>query len=108
MRYIVLAAFVLSSVALASPAQEPQKPAAKDDGWIDLMKPDVWKKVDEKWIVTDAVKLAPDAKGKADVRLKAEKKEGGTIWVNGETGRVGNLITKEQFGDCEIHVEFLI
>src|SRR5215218_2735109 len=108
MRYIVLAAFVLSSVALASPAQEPQKPAAKDDGWIDLMKPDVWKKVDDKWIFTDEVKLGPDAKGKPDARLKADKKDGGKVWVNGETGRLPNLITKDAFGDCEVHVEFLI
>jgi hypothetical protein len=110
MRVFVAAAFVLSAVALASPAEEPKKPAPKadKDGWTDLMTPDVWKKVDDRWIVTDEVKLAPDPKGKADVRLKAEKKEGGKIWVNGETGRLPNLITKEAFGDCEIHVEFLI
>src|SRR6185369_7235185 len=72
------------------------------------MKPDVWKKVDDKWVFTDEVKLTADPKGKADTRLKAEKKEGGKIWVNGETGRLPNLITKEAFGDCEIHVEFLI
>ena len=110
MRFAVVAACVLSAFAIASPADEPKKPVAKADteGWIDLMKPDAWKKVDDKWIVTDEVKLAPDAKGKADVRLKADKKDGGTIWVNGETGRLPNLITKEAFGDCEIHVEFLI
>lgn len=94
--------------SLAALAEDPKKPDPKADGWIDLMKPEVWKKVDAKWIVTDEVKLAPDAKGKADVRLKAEKKEGGTVWVNGETGRLPNLITKEAFGDCEVHVEFLI
>ncbi len=50
------------------------------------------------------VKLDPEK----NTRLKAEKKEGGTTWLNGETGRVPNLITKEAFGDCEIHVEFMI
>jgi hypothetical protein len=109
MRFAFSTTFVFAALAVASPADEPKKPAAPPaDGWIDLMKPDVWKKVDDRWIVTDAVKLAPDAKGKADVRLKAEKKAGGAIWVNGETGRISNLITKEQFGDCEIHVEFVI
>lgn len=110
MRLVLLAGLVLSAAALAAPAQEPKKtgPKPDKDGWIDLMRPDVWKKVDDKWIVTDEVKLAPDPKGKADVRLKAEKKEGGKVWVNGETGRLPNLITKEAFGDCEIHVEFLI
>ncbi len=97
-----LAALFGTIVALA---EEPKKAA---DGWIDLMKPDVWKKVDDRWIVTDDVKLAPDAKGKMDVRLKAEKKDGGKVWVNGETGRLPNLVTKEAFGDCEVHVEFLL
>jgi hypothetical protein len=103
-----LAAFVVSSLALASPAEEPKRADAKADGWIDLMKPDVWKKVDDRWVFTDAVRLAPDPKGKADARLKAEKKEGGKVWVNGETGRLPNLVTKEAFGDCEVHAEFLI
>jgi hypothetical protein len=102
----IAAAFVVLSVALATPADEPKK--ANQADWTDLMKPDVWKKVDAGWIFTDAVKLGPDAKGKADLRLKAEKKDGGKIWVNGETGRLPNLITKEAFGDCEVHVEFLI
>src|SRR4051812_45954318 len=99
MRFPLAAAFVLSALVLVSPADEPKKVEAKadKDGWIDLMRPDVWKKVDERWIFTDEVKLAPDPKGKADVRLKAEKKEGGKIWVNGETGRLPNLITKEAF-----------
>ena len=99
-------ALVVLSVALVAPADEPKK--ANQADWTDLMKSDVWKKVDVGWIFTDEVKLGPDAKGKADVRLKADKKDGGKIWVNGETGRLPNLITKEAFGDCEVHVEFLI
>ena len=93
---------------LVAGAGEATKPVAQADGWVDLMKPEVWKRVDPRWIFTDEVKLAPDAKGKADVRLKAEKRDGGKVWVNGETGRLPNLITKQAFGDCEIHVEFLI
>lgn len=109
MRRFVFVAFVSALFgSLGGRAEEPKKLDAKAGEWIDLMKPDVWKKVDEKWIVSDEVKLAPDAKGKADVRLKAEKKDGGKVWVNGETGRLPNLITKEAFGDCEVHVEFLI
>src|SRR5258708_6637248 len=75
-----------------------------EDGWIDLMKPDVWKKVDPGWIVATGVKLDAD-KG---TKLVAEKSEKGTIWVNGEKGRLPNLVTKEEFGDCQIHVEFLV
>src|SRR5207249_188981 len=33
--------------------------------------------------------------------------EAGTIWVNGP-GRLPDLLTKQSFGDCEVHVEFLI
>jgi hypothetical protein len=110
MRKLLAFAFVVLFGSLFTFAEEPKKPDAKtgSDGWIDLMKPDVWKKVDDKWIFTDEVKLTQDAKGKADVRLKADKKDGGKIWVNGETGRLPNLITKDAFGDCEVHVEFLI
>ena len=39
---------------------EEARRRSRHDGWIDLMKPDVWKKVDAKWIVTDEVKLDPD------------------------------------------------
>jgi hypothetical protein len=104
---IVFVALFGSLVALADDAKKPAV-KADADGWIDLMKSDVWKKVDDKWIFTDEVKLTPGPKDKADARLKADKKDGGKIWVNGETGRVPNLITKEAFGDCEVHVEFLI
>jgi hypothetical protein len=75
-----------------------------DDGWIDLMRPEVWKKVDPGWIVTDDVRLDPEK----NTRLRAEKKDGGRVWVNGEKGRLPDLITKQDFGDCEVHVEFLI
>jgi hypothetical protein len=94
-------ALVLAAASVSLAAGRDPKPA---DGWIDLMKPDVWKKVDPGWVVTDVVTLDPANEKK----LKAEKKEGGKIWVNGEKGRLPNLITKEAFGDCEIHVEFLI
>jgi hypothetical protein len=107
MRIGVALVFAMLAGSLVAAAEEPKKPAA-GDGWTDLMKPDAWKRYDPKWVVADEVKLAPDLKGKADVRLKAEPKEGGKAWVNGETGRLPNLVTKEAFGDCEVHVEFLI
>lgn len=91
--------------ALIAAADEPQKrPARPDVGWIDLMKPTVWKKYDPAWIVTDEVKLDPEK----NTRLKANRTESGPAWLNGEKGRLPNLITKESFGDCEVHVEFLI
>jgi hypothetical protein len=90
---------------LAEAAEEPKKPDSKPgDGWTDLMKPEAWKKVDAGWIITDEVTLKKDK----NTQLSATKKEGGTIWVNGEKGRLADLYTKKDFGDCEVHVEFLI
>ncbi len=78
-----------------------------DDGWIELKAgdPAPWKKVDKNWIVAKDVALDPEKK---DTRLKATADAAGTIWVNGNEGRVGDLYTKEQYGDLEVHVEFLI
>ena len=78
----------------------PQTP----EGWTDLMKPDVWKKFDTAWIATDEVKLDVEK----NTRLKGEKKDGGAAWLNGEKGRLPDLLTKADYGDCEVHVEFLI
>ena len=78
-------------------------PAAADD-WIDLLKDrSAWKKVDDRWVVTDTVTLDPANPKK----LAAKPAEGGKAWVNGP-GRLPDLVTKESFGDCEMHVEFLI
>src|SRR5215467_5601930 len=105
MRVRFAAAFATLFASLVAFADEPRKPETKpDDGWVDLMKPDAWKKVDTGWIVTDAVKLDAEK----NTRLSAAKKDGGTIWVNGEKGRLPDLYTKQNFGDCEVHVEFLI
>ena len=109
MRIRLAVAFTVLAASLLG-AQEPKKPADPKpdpkpaDGWIDLMKPDVWKKYDPAWIVTDEVMLNPEK----NTALKAEKKECGKVWLNGEKGRLPNLITKESYGDCEVHVEFLI
>jgi hypothetical protein len=103
MRVLIAGVFVVACVVVTPGADTPGSPAA-DDGWIDLMKPEVWKKFDPAWIVTTEVKLDAD-KG---TKLVAEKADGGPIWVNGVKGRLPDLITKQDFGDCEVHVEFLI
>jgi hypothetical protein len=96
---LVLAIALLASCSAVAPGS-PDVP----EGWTDLMKPDVWKKFDPAWVAADEVKL-DDAK---NTRLKATKKDGGTAWVNGEKGRLPDLVTKAEYGDCEVHVEFLI
>lgn len=96
---------LLVCATVGAVADEPKKTDTKSaEGWIDLLKMDVWKKADPGWIITDAVKLNPEK----NTRLSATKKDDGTIWMNGENGRLPDLITKREFGDCEVHVEFLI
>ncbi|QDU22573.1 3-keto-disaccharide hydrolase [Urbifossiella limnaea] len=85
-------------------ADAPGSDAPAPAGWIDLMKPEAWKKVDPGWIVTDRVSLDPEKATK----LKAEKAAGGTIWVNGDKGRIADLYTRASFGDCDVHVEFMV
>lgn len=81
--------------------------SAADDGWIELKPGDAapWKKVDKNWIVVKDVALDSEKK---DTRLKATADEAGTIWVNGTLGRVGDLYTKDEYGDLDVHVEFMI
>jgi hypothetical protein len=103
MRFAAVGLFVVVCAGVAATAAEPAR-SQSPEGWIDLMKPGVWKKVDPGWITTAEVGLDP---AKA-TRLKAEKKPEGPVWVNGEKGRLPDLYTRDQFGDCEVHVEFLI
>jgi len=97
-RFVVMRGFALLVILTSSAAA-----SAENKPWIDLMKPDVWSKFDERWIATDTVKLDE----KNSKKLIAEKVDKGTVWVNGP-GRVANLITKQEFADCEIEIEFLI
>jgi hypothetical protein len=79
--------------------------AADKESWITLLdsaNTNCWKKVDKNWIFAKSVELEKE-KG---TKLLANDK--GEVWVNGTTGRVSDLITKESFGDCEVHVEFLV
>ena len=105
MRFAIALAVLASCIAV-SPGGTPtaQGSPQAPDGWTDLMKPDVWRKFDPAWIPADEVKLDAEK----NTRLKATRKDGGAAWVNGEKGRLPDLITKENYGDCEVHVEFLI
>jgi hypothetical protein len=76
------------------------------DDWIDLIGPKtdlaVWKDPGTAWQVAGAVGLDP----KNPRRLRAEAGQG--ILVNGGKGRAHDLVTRQSFGDIELHVEFLI
>lgn len=78
----------------------PHQPQEK--GWLDLMSLEAWKKPSDKWIVAADAGLHPD-----NPRLLLAK-PGQGILVNGVKGLANNLISKEAFGDVELHLEFLI
>lgn len=102
MRCILLLGLMLGILS-GSSAQQPVTTTLE---WTELFAGDaakVWKKVDTRWIKTSSVGLDPE---KAN-RLKA-KGETGPVWVNGETGRVSDLITQKTYGDVEVHVEYLL
>jgi hypothetical protein len=54
------------------------------------------------WFTTGAVTATPGEK-----TLQATPGNGDTI-VNGPKGRTSHLVTREKFGDVELHVEFLV
>lgn len=62
---------------------------------------DGWQKAG-KWVTASAVAL-----NTANDRLFVIE-PGKGILVNGPTGKTGDLMTKQEFGDCEIHVEFCV
>jgi len=61
-----------------------------------------WKAPTGAWLDVGAVKLDP-----ADPKRLAWD-EGKGVIVNGKTGRTRNLLSKDTFGDVELHVEFLV
>lgn len=98
MRQTLLVLCLLPLLALAAPADEATPPP-----WTELVgekaPADVWKSKLQGWIVADSVALDE----KNNRRLAVTK-----MLVNGKTGRVPDLLTKEEYGDQEIELEFLI
>jgi hypothetical protein len=96
--------FFLMAFSLSwAPAADAQ--VADGEGWIDLTGSgtlDAWKPPTDAWAFVADVHLDP-ANPK---RLAVEPGSG--ILYNGPTGKTRNLVTKEQFGDLEAHVEFMI
>jgi hypothetical protein len=78
---------------------------AGNDGEMDLLKCGdfcMWREPVGEWkIVSDAEKSAQDGK-------KLSAKEGKGAMINGEKGRTKDIITKQDFGDVELHIEFVV
>jgi hypothetical protein len=92
----VAVAFVLSSIMFATAE-------AAQDGWI-VLSDDLkaWQEPTGEWFLAGGARVDPQN----DRRLVGEPGRG-TI-VNGKTGKTDNLITRQQWGDVEVQLEFMI
>jgi len=73
--------------------------------WIDLFESDTldaWQKPRSDWTLVGSVELDPD-----NPRRLASK-AGKGVYFNGPKGRTSNLVTKTDYQDVEVYVEFLI
>ena len=96
MRRVLLFGFLLCTTALQ----------AKDNDWIPLLDQDdfsAFRGKPQGWILAADAKVNPKNK-----RRLVSAKAGKGVFINGETGRLRNLVTKQSFQDVEIHVEFLL
>ncbi len=77
---------------------------ADEQEWTDLSGKglDAWKGSTDGWVVAGDTETNPD-----NPRLLIDKPGKGVL-VNGAKGRAPNLLSKQGFGDVEVHVEFLI
>ena len=76
-----------------------------DEGWVELAGASglkAWKTPTGLWTDASSVKIDP-------LNPKLLTSETGTgILVNGKLGRTSNLLSKEDYGDVECHIEFMI
>src|SRR6185312_14432617 len=70
----------------------------EDGAWVELTGLDAWKSPVEGWSTIGSAGLDPGNPKKLAVESGT-----GTIY-NGPTGRAKNLISKETFGDVEMHI----
>lgn len=86
-------------------ATVPGSARADGKGWVELFGEhplEAWRGPTKDWQVAGGAKL--DVKNPR--RLVATPGKG--VLVNGPKGRAHDLVTKQTFGDVEVHVEFLI
>src|SRR5438105_3420535 len=76
--------------------------AAEDQGWTGLSTLDGWKQPTGKWQLVGQVTLDPK-----NPKMLVSKQGMGVLW-NGPSGKTTNLVSKQKFGDIEVHVEFMI
>jgi hypothetical protein len=93
------------SLAAAARAQNAPPPPASTGGWIDLVGrdgPHGWKAVPQGW------EQARSAYLDAGNLKRLAFRSGQGVLLNGRSGRAPNIVTKDEFGDVELHLEFLV
>ncbi len=91
----------LSSIFVLIAASMPSVAAGEKD-WKEMTDLQSWRKPDKLWMLADHAGIDPD-----NPRLLTAT-PGKDILVNGRKGRAHDLLSKQEFGDLEVHVEFLI
>jgi len=99
MRIIVAVTMAVAAVFYLS------NTAASDDGWVDLLKGgdlSAWNDLHGGWkAVSDQIKLSNDG-------TKLIAVNGNQAVVNGDNGNTRDLVSRAEYGDIDVHVEFLI
>jgi hypothetical protein len=100
---LVIALFLPLPAPSAGPASAPGS-----DGWVELTADETlgaWRGPVKGWVRADEVGLHPK-----DGRRLAARAGRGAILVTAPKrgGRASNLVTKEEFADVEVHLEFLV
>lgn len=76
--------------------------SAEEKKWLELTDLESWQKPDKRWLLAESVEV------RSDNPRRLSAKAGKSILVNGKNGQAQDLLSKESFGDLEVHVEFLI
>lgn len=98
-----LAGGFLSAILLVSLPGMLLAADAEKDGWIVLSDDfKAWKEPTGDWFFASSVRIDP----KNNRRLAAEPGHG--LMVNGKSGQTQDLVTRQQWGDVELSLEFLI
>jgi hypothetical protein len=75
---------------------------AAEETVLDFRDPSQWRAPLGEWTAANSVKLNP-------TNAKMFVLESGSgIFANGPKGRTSNLLSREEFGDCEAHIEFWV
>lgn len=95
---------LLPAIWLVLACSAPHRLIAEEptSGWVDLSNLAAWQGSAPGWSVVGDAKL--DAKDPK--RLAAEPGKG--VICNGPIGKVPNIVTRQDFGDVEVHLEFFL